>query len=410
MKPEIKRLFISLCIILLLGMFIRGIVVSIPSERITIYSGAVGGTYYQMALKYREELTSLGFEVTILPTINTAQVLDSVNKGQQPNSIGFMMGQIDAVQYPNIRSLGFVGVEPLFIFYNNAYGKLISLATLKGRAIVMPPKDSVATQMALRVLNLYDINTENTPIEFLPFRQAVAALQGGDVYGLFLMLGAEHALVEELMQDPKLDVFSYSDTTGILSKIKDLTSVTIASGSYDVLRQIPPQKVDLLAGQIEVITNLNLDKAAAYALLNTFENIHHDATLTQAEGEYPAFVGAMAKPHETIQVYSKGGTPWLYRTFPDALAVLIDKYFIFGLAIFMVTEIYRSSRYLYEFLELTAQALALSIIKRYHLNEITGKRQSVINKVIRRWAEGVVKRQSIKQKAAQMLVQKPDSR
>lgn len=405
MKHEIKRLILSLCIILLLGMFIRGIVTSIPSDSITIYSGAVGGTYYQMALKYRDALTSLGFEVTVLPTTNTEQVIESINKDQEPNSIGFMIGQTDAAQYPNIRSLGFVGIEPLFIFYNSAYGKLVSLATLKGRAIVMPPEDSVTTQMALKLLSLYDINKQNTKIEFLPFRQAVAALQSGDAYSLFLMLGAEHALTEKLMQDSELDVFSYSDTAGILSKIKDFTSVAIPSGSYDVLRQIPPQTVDLLAGQIEIITNQNLDKAAAYALLNTFENIHHAATLTQVDGAYPEFVGALAKPHETIQDFAKSGTPWLYRTFPNAIAVLIDKYLIIGLGIFLLTEIYRSLRYLYEFLELTAQAVALSIIKRNHLHDKLGKKRGVIAKVVSRWAEGVVKRQSIKQKASKLLTE-----
>jgi TRAP-type uncharacterized transport system substrate-binding protein len=405
MKPEIKRLILSLCIILVLGLLIRGIVTSVPSDRITIYSGAVGGTYYQLALKYRDVLTSLGFEVTVLPTNNTEQVIGSVNKGQEPNSIGFMIGQTDAAQYPNIRSLGFIGIEPLFIFYNSAYGKLVSLATLKGRAIVMPPEDSVTTQMALKLLSLYDINPQNTKIEFLPFRQAVAALQSGDAYSLFLMLGAEHALIEKLMQDLELDVFSYSDTKGILSKIKDLKSVAIASGSYDVLRQIPPQTIDLLAGQIEIITNQNLDKAAAYALLNTFENIHHGASLTHAEGAYPAFVGAIAKPHETVQDFAKSGTPWLYRTFPNAIAVLIDKYLIIGLGIFLLTEIYRSLRYLYEFLELTAQAMALSIIKRNRLHEKLGKQKGVIAKVVARWAEGVVNSQSIKQKATKMLTE-----
>jgi hypothetical protein len=207
------------------------------------------------------------------------------------------------------------------------------------------------------------------------------------------------------MQDSELDVFSYSDTAGILSKIKDFTSVAIPSGSYDVLRQIPPQTVDLLAGQIEIITNQNLDKAAAYALLNTFENIHNAATLTQVDGAYPAFVGALAKPHETIQDFAKSGTPWLYRTFPNAIAVLIDKYLIIGLGIFLLTEIYRSLRYLYEFLELTAQAVALSIIKRNHLHDKLGKKRGVIAKVVSRWAEGVVKRQSIKQKASKLLTE-----
>ena len=407
MKSKIKPILLSLCLIVVLGIFIRGISTSIPSDRITIYSGAVGGTFYQTALHYREALTSLGFEVSIRPTDDATKMLERVNAGEQPNSIGFMMGKSDETRYPNIRSLGFVGIQPLFLFYSSAYGRLISLATLKGRDIVMPPKDSVATQMALSLLSLYDITPENTNIVFLPFRRAVAAVRSGDAYAVFLMLGAEHPVIEELMQDSELNVFSYTDTAGILKRLKNLTTVSIASGGYDVLRQIPPRPLELLAAQIEIIANQNLDKAAAYALLDTFKNVHYSFTLTQVDGAYPAFIGALTRPYEVVPEFAKAGTPWLYRTLPNIFAVLIDKYLIIGLAIFLLAEIYRVLRYLYELLALTAEAMALSIIKHNLANEKAGKRTGLIGLIFTRWAGRVVKRKSLKQKAADMLTDEP---
>jgi TRAP-type uncharacterized transport system substrate-binding protein len=403
MNPKIKRLFVSIFLVLVIGGVIREIVTSMPSSSVTIYSGPVGGTYYQMALEYRNELSAMGYDVTIKPTDSTAKLLESVNNSQDPNTIGFMIGQTDSVQFPEIRSLGFVDVQPLFLFYSSAYGELISLATLKGRAIAMPPKDSITTQTALKLLSLYGIDTENTNIEFLPFREAVAAVRNGDVYALFLMLGAENPVIDELVKDSNLNVFSYRDITGILNKLKDMTRVVIPATSYDVLRQIPVRPIDLLAGQVEIIANQNLDKPATYALLNTFENIHHAATLTNPVDTYPSYAGLLAKPNEIAATFNKTGTPWLYRTFPSGLAVLIDKYLIFGLAIFLLTEIYRSLRYLYEFLALSAETLALSILKRFRLRQQSGKRIGMISRFTSRWAEGVVNRKSIRQKAAEML-------
>ena len=403
MNPKIKRLFVSIFLVLVIGGVIREIVTSMPSSSVTIYSGPVGGTYYQMALEYRNELSAMGYDVTIKPTDSTAKLLESVNNSQDPNTIGFMIGQTDSVQFPEIRSLGFVDVQPLFLFYSSAYGELISLATLKGRAIAMPPKDSITTQTALKLLSLYGIDTENTNIEFLPFREAVAAVRNGDVYALFLMLGAENPVIDELVKDSNLNVFSYRDITGILNKLKDMTRVVIPATSYDVLLQIPVRQIDLLAGRVEIIANQNLDKPAAYALLNTFKYIHQAATLTNPVDTYPSYVGLLAKPHEVTSTFDKIGTPWLYRTFPSGLAVLIDKYLIIGLAIFLLSEIYRSLHYLYEFLALSAETFALSILKRLRLRQQSGKRIGMISRFASRWAEGVVNRKSIREKAAEML-------
>ena len=221
------------------------------------------------------------------------------------------------------------------------------------------------------------------------------------------MLGAEHPVIEELMQDSELNVFSYTDTAGILKRLKNLTTVSIASGGYDVLRQIPPRPLELLAAQIEIIANQNLDKAAAYALLDTFKNVHYASTLTQVDGAYPAFIGALTRPYEVVPEFAKAGTPWLYRTLPNIFAVLIDKYLIIGLAIFLLAEIYRVLRYLYELLALTAEAMALSIIKHNLANEKAGKRTGLIGLIFTRWAGRVVKRKSLKQKAADMLTDEP---
>jgi len=403
MNPKIKRLFVSIFLVLVIGGLIREIVTSMPSSSVTIYSGPMGGTYYQMALEYRNELSAMGYDVTIKPTDSTAKLLESVNNSKEPNTIGFMIGQTDSVQFPEIRSLGFVDVQPLFLFYSSAFGELISLATLKGRAIAMPPKDSITTQTALKLLSLYGINSENTNIEFLPFREAVAAVRNGDVYALFLMLGAENPVIEELVKDNNLNVFSYRDITGILNKLKDMTRVVIPATSYDVLLQIPVRQIDLLAGRVEIIANQNLDKPAAYALLNTFKYIHQAATLTNPVDTYPSYVGLLARPHEVTSTFDKMGTPWLYRTFPSGLAVLIDKYLIIGLAIFLLSEIYRSLHYLYEFLALSAETFALSILKRLRLRQQSGKRIGMIRRFASRWAEGVVNRKSIREKAAEML-------
>ncbi len=404
-----RRFVWSLVWILLAGSLLIGIYRALPADEINIYSGPVGGTYYKMALTYRDRLEQSGYAVNILPSDSTAKLLDNVNDSDKPNTIGFLIGEINRSTHPNIRSLGFVDMQPLFLFYSNAYGELVSLATLKGRPLVMPPKDSVTAQIGLKLLSLYGINEQNTPISFLPFQEAVDALKRGDDYALFLMLGAEHPVVAELMTDSELNAYSYRDTSGILKKLNTLTPVTLEPGSYDVLRQIPPKPIKLLGGQVEMITHETLDKAAAYALLNTFENVHHSASLTNDVGTYPTFMGLLAEPYPVTQNFSKTGTPWLYRTFNNKIATLIDNYLIIGLAIFLLTEIYRTLRYLYEFLVLSAETTALGVIRRHAKRTQSGKPTGWLNQLLKQWAESVIKRKSIRQQASEMLAKRNES-
>lgn len=403
MNLKIKRSLLSIFLVLLIIGLIREIVTVMPSSSITIYSGPVGGTYHEMAMRYRAELSARGYDVTIKPTNSTASLLEGVNTSQAPNTIGFMIGRIDRDRFQNVRSLGFVDTQPLFLFYSSAFGELVSLTTLKGRSIVMPPEDSVTTQTALKLLSLYDINTQNTNISFLPLREAVSALRNNDAYALFLMLGAENAIVNELVLDSNLSLFSYRDLTGVLYRLNDMTRVVIPEASYDILRQIPPRQIDLMAGQVEIVANRDLDKPAAFALLATFDNTHQAATLTNAVNSYPSRVGLLARPHEATEIFGKSGTPWLYRTMPAGFAVLIDKYLILGLAIFLLAEVYRVLRYLYEFLALSAETLSLKVIEQTQRRKQAGKPLGPINRTALRWAQSVVKRKPIKQKAADIV-------
>lgn len=406
MKKPSKRLLLSLLTIAILAILMRGVINSLPSGQITIFTGPQGATFYRMAQAYQAQLEQDGYEVEIVALADTAELASRVNNSSEPNSVGFSIGQVEQTRLPNLQSLGFVDIQPLFLFYSNSSGSLVSLATLKGRKIVMPARQSITSQKALQILDLYGITPDNTPISFLPFQQAIDTLLRGEFYAMFLMLGADNPAIEKLMNEPTLNTFNYVNSEGVLKRFKDLTKVVIAPGSYDVLRQIPPEPVELIAGKVELIANKNLDKAAAYTILRTLDDFHHNATLTSAPGEYPQYAGTTVEAYPVVQSYSKTGIPWLYRTFPGWLAVLIDKYLILGIAIFLLTEVYRSLRYLYEFIELSAQTTALNIIRRHNKRKATGKKTGSLSMAGVRWARAVVRRQTIRQRAQRLLEDK----
>lgn len=406
MKTTYLRIVFTLIGIVAIAFLTRDIYQSLPSERVKILTGPIGGSFYKTALEYKQLLEKRGFKVEIEPVANTAELAMQVNSSETRNTISFMIGSIDHANFNQVRTLSIIGMQPLFLFYQNSLGRLVSLSTLKGSKIVLPPKTSLSAHYALAVLDLYGINSENTPIDFVPFAEMVDKLKRGEYFAGFVMLAADSTAVEDLARDDKLSIYSYHHIRGLLAKLKDLDTVLLPLGGFDILQNIPHQPTELLAGRVEVIANKSIDKSLLYALLESFENLHYPQTLVTKPGEFPIFAGANGVMHESVQNFQKTGTPWLYRNFPPTLAALIDKYLFIGLAIFLLAEIYRNLRYLYELIALSAETIALRIISHAKSREQSGKSLGLFSQVAKRWAISTIERKSIRQKAAALIMPK----
>jgi TRAP-type uncharacterized transport system substrate-binding protein len=406
MKTTYLRIVLTVLAIAAIAFLVRDIYQSLPSERVRILTGPVGGSFYKTALDYKQLLEHRGYKVEIEPVANTAELAQLVNASTTRNTISFMIGSIDRSHLSQVRALSVIGTQPLFLFYQNSLGQLVSLSSLKGSTIVLPPKTSLSAHYALSVLDLYGINSDNTSIDFIPFAEMIQKLKRAEYFAGFVMLSADSPAVEDLARDDKLSLYSYHHIRGILAKIKDLDAVVLPLGGFDVLQNIPHQPTDLLAGRVEVIANKSIDKSILYALLESFENLHYPQTLVSKPGEFPIFAGANGVMHESVQNFQKTGTPWLYRNFPPTLAVLIDKYLFIGLAIFLLAEIYKNLRYLYELIVLTAETFALRIMTRTNSRLQSGKSLGFFAQFAKRWAITTIERQSIRQKAAALIAPK----
>jgi TRAP-type uncharacterized transport system substrate-binding protein len=406
MKLKYLRILSLLCAVVVLVYLVRDITYALPSDKVTILTGPVGGSFHKTALDYKQVLEARGFKVNLTPMSNTAELADRINAAEDRNTLGFMIGSIDATRLKDVRTAGIIGTQPLFLFYQNSLGRLVSLSTLKGAKIVLPPKSSLSARYALSVLELYGVRPDNSEIDFLPLNDMVAGLKKGEYFAGFVMLAPDSPVVEELARDDKLSLYSYHHIRGLLAKIKDLDAVVLPLGGFDVLYSIPHQPTDLLAGRVEVVVNKSIDLPLLYTILENLENLHYPPSPISKSGEFPIYAGANGILHEKVQNFVKSGTPWLYRVFPSSLAVLIDKYLFIGLAIFLLAEIYRNLRYLYELVALSAESLALGIIKRSNSRQQSGKTLGYFRQVIRRWAVKVIERRSIRQKAADLLPQK----
>ena len=373
-------------------------------DELKIITGPTSGSFYKLAVDYQKVLKDRGFKVNIESVANTSELVQRVNNARDANTISFLLGPTDISNLENVKSLGIVGKQPLFIFHNKKNGPMKNISTLKGKRILLPTKTSITANISLKILDLYGVNDKNSTIEYSPLSEMYDKLISGNYYAGFVQLTTENPLIEQLALNKDLDLFSYNNIHGILNKLSFMDLVLLPAGSFDILNNTPPQPVNLLVSNVEIVANKNINKSIVYALLENFETLHNRRTLVSQAGEFPKYIGTQAILHGVIQEYKKGGTPWFYSNFSSLFAMIINNYIIYFLILFFFAEIYKNLRYLHELFYLCIEYISLKIIQKNHSKINSGQALGHYSHIAQQWAVDVMERKTIRQKAIKMII------
>ena len=374
-------------------------------HELKIITGPTSGSFYKLAVDYQKVLEERGFKVNIEPVSNTSELVQRVNDSEDANTISFLLGPTDASYLKNVRSLGIVGKQPLFIFQNKKNRPMKNLAALKGKRILLPTKTSITANISLKILELYGVNEKNTAIEFSPLSEMYTKLIGGDFYAGIVQLSTENPLVSQLALNKDLILFSFDNINGILNKFNFLDFSQLPTGSLDILTNTPAQPVSLLVGNVEVIANKKINKSIVYTLLDNLDSLHNQRTLVSQAGEFPKYIGTQALVHEIIPEYKKSGTPWFYNNFSSFYAMIISNYIIYFLILFFFIEIYKNLRYFHELVYLCKEYISLKIIEFNRPRVNADQPLGYFRLIGQRWAVDVIERKTIRQKAAKMMTE-----
>ena len=378
-------------------------------DKVKIITGPTSGSFYKLALEYKKILVERGFKVDIEPVSNTSELAQYVNNTEYANTISLTIAADDVSVLKNVRSLGIVSKQPLFIFYNNKKNGLIkNLSVLKGKRILLLPKSSITTILSMKILELHGINEKNSTIEFSPLSEMYSKMISGDYDVGFVQLTTDNPLISQLVLNKDLKLYSHVNADAILNKIIYLDFAQLSAGTFDILSNIPSQDVSLLVGNVEVIANKNINNSIVYALLENFESLHSQRTLISKAGDFPKHIGTQFNLHEVIQEYKKSGTPWFYKNFTPFYAMIINKYIIYFMIIFLFVEFYKSIGYFHAFVYLCVEYLSLKIIEKNHIRIKSSKPLGYFRQIVHGWAVDAIERKTIRQKAVKMIIELND--
>jgi TRAP-type uncharacterized transport system substrate-binding protein len=315
------RLILLLIMVAGLGL---AAIAACPPSGLVIESGPEGGSYHQAALRYRDLLAEHGITVTIRPNPRSTEIIDNVARAGSGTDIGFIAQDVGQRLDRTVVTIGQIQLQPLFIFASAELGRRSTLDALRGRRIVMPPRDSATSEAAINLFRLYDITEENSSFTFIPLADAVKGLRAGEFDGGAFMLAPENALIRGLASDTALRLVPQLEARAIANHMAFLRPVVVPRGIYNLADSIPPVDTPLVAATVGVVARADLHPYLVYMLLEAMSATHRAPGFVNAAGEFPTLAGSQLGAHPAAVDYFKSGLPRVYRDLPPWLASMVE--------------------------------------------------------------------------------------
>jgi hypothetical protein len=296
-----------------------------PPDTFVLATGREEGGYHAMGLRYKELLEREGITVVLKSSAGSMENLKDLADEDSEVEVAFVQGgNGDADDYPGLESLGSVYYEPIWIFYRGA--KLgDQLRQLSGKRIAIGTTGSGTRRLATQLLLVNKAWAPPTKIVDLSGDEAAEALIQGKIDAAFLVGPPDVPYIRSLLLAPGVKLLSFDRTTAYTKVFPFLSAVTLAQGTIDLVRDIPPRDVVLLAPTANIIAKETFHPALGDLMLQAMVKIHSGPGVLRKAGEFPAADGHDFPLSDEAQRFFKSGPPFLQRFMPFWAATLVDR-------------------------------------------------------------------------------------
>lgn len=297
-----------------------------PPRQMTLSSGAAGGAYESLALKYKDALARYDVELVIQPSAGAIENLDRLRKSETEAAF-IQGGSTNANPEETIRSLGNLYYEPLWIFYRaqSDQASLSRLSDLRGKRIAVGAVGSGTRHLALELLHTNGVNEENSRLLPQGGFQVVERLQRGQLDAVLVIGTPTSAVVWQLLYTDGVRLMSLSQAEAYTRRFPHLAKLVLPAGSIDMIRHIPARDVQLVAPAATLAVNEELHPALMGLLLQAASEIHGEAGIFQAPREFPKASSVDFPLAPEAERYYTSGKPFLQRYLPFWAAILVDR-------------------------------------------------------------------------------------
>ena len=312
-----------------------------PPSHVSITTGNEAGAYYAYAKRYAELLAANGITLEVKTSSGSQQNLERVKNGEA--DVAFVQGGVleafsnesEPDQNSDLRSLGSVAYEPVWVFYRSDY-RIDQLHRLSDKRIAVGGASSGIRGLALQILEANEISANSKNLMSFDGLIAAEALQQEQIDAAFIVAAPDAPVVQVLLRSPGVRIMSFNQADGYTRRFPFLAKLVLPRGVVDLVRDTPPRDTVLLATTANVIVRDDLHPALANLLLQAMSEVNGKSGFFQGAGEFPAYKDRSFELSDEAQRYYKSGAPFLQRYLPFWIAVLVERMFVLILPIIIL--------------------------------------------------------------------------
>jgi TRAP-type uncharacterized transport system substrate-binding protein len=315
-----------------------------PPSRIVITSGAEGGAYHAFAQRYRQLLAQSGVTLDIRASEGSVANLARLRDPGSGVDIGLLQGgTASSKDAPELVSIGRLFYEPLWIIHRDGQG-IERPTDLRGRRVAVGPEGSGTRRLVLDLLAANGIGAGAATLLPLAGDAAADAFERGEADAVLMVSAPEAPALKRLLAMPQARIMNLKTAEAHARLFPYLARLVLPHGALDLVRQIPPEDVALVAPSAVLVARESLHPAIANLLAQVASTVHAPPGLFHGAGEFPKSVDPEFPVSADALRFYRSGPPFLQRYLPFWLANLVERAALFVVP--LITLAYPLARFL----------------------------------------------------------------
>ena len=328
-----------------------------PPRYGVLATGAEQSAYAEFGQRYQKALAAQGIEVRLLPSEGSLANLQLLREGRA--DLAFVQGGtavLEAEDHEQLRSLGSLFVEPLWLFYrtqavrrSTPAGRLDALPQLRGLRVNVGTEGSGVPILMDKLLDANHMQASDLRLSRLEQTPATVAFLDGKIDVLVFASAPESPMVQMLLQTPGVRLMDFPQNEAYGRRFPFLTPVTLPRGVVDLAGNVPANDVRLVASTTSLLTRADTHPALLQLFAQHAQTLHSGAGWFNRAREFPS------TRHSELEIAPEADrainepVPLLQRYLPFWLANLIQRmWLVLGILIAVMLPLSRIVPPLYQ--------------------------------------------------------------
>jgi TRAP-type uncharacterized transport system substrate-binding protein len=307
----------------------------LPPKTIRLATGQPNSTFQVIGEHYKEYFKRQNVELELVESSGALENNRLLEEGQV--DVIFSQGGLKIYDpREEIRSLGSISYQPLWLFYK---GKHVLPETkladfLRNRRTSINVVGSGTRILSETILKLHNLDPDDLTFESFTTQQSIAAMKSGEIDAMFLVAGVESKNLQELILSPGVQIFNFDLADAYAKRLRYLTQVTVPKGSVHFDPVSPPFDVNMVASTVTLLSTEDLHPAIQLLFLEAASE-YDQTRLAVFNGEvtFPAYTDKAVQQSQVAARFYKNGTPFLWDRAPYWVASLFDEIWFYLLAL-----------------------------------------------------------------------------